>query len=106
MDETQLQQIVSRVVAEVRAKERQQPANGVARAGVLPDVDSAVGAAGHAFRRFQAMPLALRDKMIAAIRQIMREEARNLAYHAQTETGLGRVADKTEKNLLVTNATP
>ena len=106
MDETQLQQIVSRVVAEVRAKERQQPANGVARAGVFPDVDSAVGAAGQAFRRFQTMPLALRDKMIAAIRQIMREEARNLAYHAQTETGLGRVADKTEKNLLVANATP
>lgn len=106
MDETQLQQIVSRVVAEVRAKEQRRPDGPVAQAGVFRDVDSAVRAASSAFRQFQAMPLALREKLIVAIRQIIREEARNLAYLAQTETGLGRVADKTEKNLLVANATP
>lgn len=106
MDETQLQQIVSRVVAEVRAKEQQQPTGSVAQAGVFADVNSAVRAAGIAFNAFQAQPLALRDKIVAAIRQTMHEEAQNLAYHAHTETGLGRVADKTEKNLLVVRATP
>src|SRR5437867_11399206 len=105
MDETQLQQIVSRVVAEVRAKEG-RPAPGAAQAGVFPDVDSAVQAATAAFRQLQSMPLALRDKLISAIRQTIRAEARNLAYHAQTETGLGRVEDKVEKHLLVANATP
>ena len=106
MDETQLQQIVSRVVAEVRAKERRPAAEGSGQAGVFPDVDSAVRAATVAFRQLQALPLALREKLIAAIRQTLREEARNLAWLAQSETGLGRVEDKVEKNLLVTNATP
>jgi aldehyde dehydrogenase len=106
MDETQLQQIVSRVVAEVRAKEGRPPAGSATQAGVFPDVDSAVRAAGVAFRQLQTMPLALRDKLIAAIRQSMRAEARNLASLAQSETGLGRVEDKTAKNLLVANATP
>src|SRR6185295_6614214 len=100
MDETRLEQIVSRVVAEVRAGEGQAPAH-VAQAGVFPDVESAVRAAGAAFRQLQAQPLALRDKLVAAIRQTMRAEARNLAYHAQSETGMGRVEDKTEKNMLV-----
>jgi acyl-CoA reductase-like NAD-dependent aldehyde dehydrogenase len=106
MDETQLQQIVSRVVAEVRAKEGRTPAPGAAQAGVFPDVDSAVQAATTAFRQLRSMPLALRDKLISGIRQTIRAEARNLAYHARTETGLGRVEDKVEKNLLVANATP
>ena len=68
MDETQLQQIVSRVVAEVRAKERRPAAGGSGQAGVFPDVDSAVRAATVAFRQLQALPLALREKMIATIR--------------------------------------
>jgi aldehyde dehydrogenase len=106
MDETQLQQIVSRVVAEVRAKEGRLPTSGATQAGVFPDVDSAVRAAAIAFRQLQSMPLALRDKLIAAIRERIRAEARNLASLAQSETGLGRVEDKTEKNLLVANATP
>src|SRR4051794_33683904 len=105
MDETQLQQIVSRVVAEVRAREGQAP-DRAAQAGVFPDVESAVRAASAAFRQLQTLPLALRDKLVAAIRQTMRAEARNLAYQAQSETGMGRVEDKTEKNLLVVNATP
>jgi len=106
MDETQLQQIVSRVVAEVRAKEQRQPADSARSPGIFTDVDSAVRAAGIAFRQLQAQPLALREKMIAAIRKVLREEARNLAYQAQVETGMGRVEDKHEKNLLVINATP
>src|SRR5256885_7263308 len=106
MDETQLQQIVSRVVAEVRAKEQRQPTDSARSPGIFPDVDSAVRAAGIAFRQLQTLPLALRDKMIATIRQVLREEARNLAYQAQVETGMGRVEDKHEKNLLVINATP
>jgi acyl-CoA reductase-like NAD-dependent aldehyde dehydrogenase len=65
-----------------------------------------VRAAGAAYRQLQAAPLALRERLIAAIRQAMRQEARNLAAHAQAETGLGRVEDKVEKNMLVINATP
>ncbi|WKZ82470.1 MAG: aldehyde dehydrogenase [Acidimicrobiia bacterium] len=74
--------------------------------GVHDGVDGAVGAAAAAQERFAAMGTAIRSSVVASIRSAMIENAERLAAMAHEETGLGRVADKTRKNLLVANRTP
>lgn len=74
--------------------------------GIYPTVDEAVTAAGAAQPVFVALPLAVRARILAAIRTTMREQAEPLARAAHQETGLGRFEDKVVKNLLVTDKTP
>jgi aldehyde dehydrogenase len=77
-----------------------------ARPGVFDTLDAAVEAAGRAFRALDAMSLAIRDKFIANIREVVLANAENLSREAQQETGLGRWEDKLIKNRLVANKTP
>jgi acyl-CoA reductase-like NAD-dependent aldehyde dehydrogenase len=74
--------------------------------GVFGDLDSAVRAARAAFLGLTALGLDRRYGVIEAMRNAMRAAAEPLARLAVEETGLGRVLDKVEKNLLVTNKTP
>jgi propionaldehyde dehydrogenase len=74
--------------------------------GIFPTIDAAVAAAGAAFRRYRAMGLEQRGRIIASVRESMRRHARDLAEMAWRETGLGRAEDKLVKNLLVTEKTP
>ncbi len=74
--------------------------------GVYPTLDEAVAAAGIAYRRLNALPLAIREDMVAHMRQAARENALLLAEMAQSETGMGRVEDKTLKNMLNANKAP
>lgn len=76
------------------------------RDGIFPDVDSAIAAAEQAFQALDRMTLELRSRLVGAMRQVARENAELLARLAQQETGMGRVEDKTQKNLLVANNTP
>jgi acyl-CoA reductase-like NAD-dependent aldehyde dehydrogenase len=76
------------------------------RDGIFPDVGSAVEAAKIAFRRLSGQSLALREKIIAAIRETMLREADSLARHAHEESGLGRYEDKIRKNRLAALKTP
>ncbi len=83
------------------------PRPAATSAGVVcADIDTAVRTARDAQRALQALPLATRKNAIEAIREATREAAPQLAEMAVAETGLGRVDDKTAKNLLVANATP
>lgn len=77
-----------------------------AGSAVFPDVDSAVKAAGQAFRALDGMSLATRERMIAAIRAAMFANAESLSREAHAETGLGRWEDKVIKNRLVARKTP
>jgi acyl-CoA reductase-like NAD-dependent aldehyde dehydrogenase len=52
------------------------------------------------------MTLEVRARIIEAMRQAARDNAELLARLAAQETGMGRVADKVKKNLLVANKTP
>ena len=52
------------------------------------------------------MTMKTRDAIIAAMRSTVREHAQQLAVMAVEETGLGRVDDKINKNLLVADKTP
>lgn len=76
------------------------------RLGLYPDVDTAVGAARHAFLSLDKMSLETRRRIIEAIRGVARRDAAELGRMAAEETGLGRPEDKTQKNLLVANRTP
>ncbi|UCG16136.1 MAG: aldehyde dehydrogenase, partial [Phycisphaerales bacterium] len=74
--------------------------------GVFDDLDAAVKAAQQAFQALDTMSLALRDKIITSIREVMLVNAELLGRQAQAETGLGRWEDKAVKNRLVATKTP
>ena len=74
--------------------------------GVLESVDQCVAAARAAFQALDAMTLAKRKEIVAAIRDAMHREGDALARLAWEETGLGRYEDKVVKNRLVTDKTP
>jgi propionaldehyde dehydrogenase len=74
--------------------------------GIYQTVEQATRAARAAFAQLQALPLAKRKEIIEAMRAAGRDNARTLAEHAVRETGLGRVADKVQKNLFAANKTP
>ncbi|PKO23089.1 MAG: aldehyde dehydrogenase EutE [Chloroflexi bacterium HGW-Chloroflexi-1] len=78
----------------------------VGKDGIYPDLDSAVTAARRGYLALDTMTLAKRTELVAAIRSIMRANAELLARMAHEETGLGRVEDKIQKNLLVIEKTP
>ena len=74
--------------------------------GVFGTIDDALKAAKVAFAAFSAVGLAQRKEIIESMRRSMRQHAESLARLAVEETGLGRVEDKIQKNLLVANKTP
>lgn len=128
MEDEKIQAIIERVMREVgasrepagqaqpapppperRASARQQPPAAPAVAGkdgVYPGLDEAVAAARVAFRRLNALPLAIRQDMVAHMRQAGRENATVLAEIAWRETGMGRVEDKVLKNILNADKAP
>jgi acyl-CoA reductase-like NAD-dependent aldehyde dehydrogenase len=124
MDDARIQAIIQQVMAELNQGERVRhgplpepspgPPPGAAPpapklqhgTNLFPDVDGAVSAAGQAFQQLARLPLSVREKMIAHVRRVMRENAQLLAYEAWQETGMGRYEDKTQKNLLNANKTP
>jgi acyl-CoA reductase-like NAD-dependent aldehyde dehydrogenase len=73
---------------------------------LYPDVDGAMKAARRAFEQLGGLPLALRERMISHMRRAARENAQVLARLAWEETGMGRLEDKIEKNLLNANKVP
>ena len=82
------------------------PAQLRARPGVYDDLDSAVAAARSAHETMVGESLELRGKIIAAMRAATHRVAEQLARDAVAETGLGRAADKVQKNLLCADKTP
>ncbi len=74
--------------------------------GIFATVDEALSAARQAFVAFGELGIQARAAIIEAMRQALRPQAEPLARMAIEETGLGRLEDKIQKNLLVTNKTP
>jgi acyl-CoA reductase-like NAD-dependent aldehyde dehydrogenase len=115
MKDSEIQAIINRVTQEVgdtmsvtqetavSRRHQQSPSEPTPAGGdngVFPTLDEAVAAAGTAFRQLNKMPLEIRKHMVAHMRQAGREYAQVLAEMAQSESGMGRVADKTLKNIL------
>jgi acyl-CoA reductase-like NAD-dependent aldehyde dehydrogenase len=118
MKESEIQAIIERVMHEIgspaaaapspppaaarppTAGYEDAPATVAGQDGLFATLDEAVHAATKAFRQLNRLPLTIRQKMVDQMRQAGREYATVLAEMAQSETGMGRVADKTLKNIL------
>ncbi|MCP4361575.1 MAG: aldehyde dehydrogenase EutE [Chloroflexi bacterium] len=118
MKDSDIQSIIDRVMNEVGAVP--SASNGPAAAavpftpvpstnaasgqdGLYSTLDEAVAAANAAYQRLNRLPLEIRKQMVAHMRQAGREYAQVLAEGACSESGMGRVEDKTLKNILNAN---
>jgi acyl-CoA reductase-like NAD-dependent aldehyde dehydrogenase len=111
MDEAKIQAIVAEVVKRL-AQDGRGPAvharsgGGGGRLGVFTQLDDAVQAAQDAYKKLHQTPLSVRAKAIANMRAWTLAHLQEMAQRAVDETGLGRVADKINKNRLVAEKTP
>ena len=69
-------------------------------------LDEAVVAAKAAQPKWSALPMEQRKNILLKMREVLRAHVDELSRLAVEETGLGRVEDKRNKNLLVINKTP
>jgi acyl-CoA reductase-like NAD-dependent aldehyde dehydrogenase len=122
LDERRIEEIVARVVERLAgAGALRAPSSGPPIAsgggavdpdiprgtnGVYPDPDSAVNAALRGFEANEKAPLALRQRMVQAMRDVTRKHVQELSRLVVAECGIGRVADKIVKNGLVIDKTP
>ena len=74
--------------------------------GVFDDMNDAIEAANVGYKAVRAMTLEEREKIIAAIRELCRKEAPEMAALGVRETKMGRVAHKIAKHTLVADKTP
>ena len=111
MDQKQIQTIIDQVMREIggpaggpppfeRPAPPPPPEPIKGDDGLFATLDEAVAAARHAHQELNALPLAIRKDLIAHMRQAGRQYATVLAEMAVNETGMGRVEDKTLKNIL------
>src|SRR3989338_2651075 len=77
-----------------------------ALSGLFENMDEAIEAAQVAQRELVKLSLEKRKEIIELIRAACRSEVKNLSEMAVSETGLGRIEDKINKNLLVIHKTP
>ncbi len=106
LSEEDLKKIVTEVVRNLGAGVPAPAVEPSSGGPVFESVDGAVKAAAAAQPGFQDMGLEARAKIIAAMREVSRQNARRWAELAVAETGMGRVADKVLKNLVVADKTP
>lgn len=74
--------------------------------GIFSDVDEAIKAALKASQELAVYPVSKRGFIIGQMRALVIRNLEFLAKIAHEETGMGRVADKIEKNRLVAEKTP
>jgi len=91
---------------ETYAPGRRAPAYIRGRKGIFDELDAATSAARAAHEQLVDMSLEGRKKIVAAMRKVTADNARELSVKAVEETGLGRVEDKIQKNLLCAWKTP
>lgn len=113
LDEDKIGLIVEKVVERltgsappVLSSGRYRHVSSGGEAGIFPDVDTAIDAAKRAQLDLMDCTLKTRKAAVAAMRRISREYNQELSERAVQETGLGRVDDKLNKNLLVIEKTP
>ncbi len=101
---------IGAIVEEVLKKLREELPAGVPSTGraigVFSSIEEAVAAAEKAHLEFLDVKIETRKKIISAMRQVSIDHAQELSRMAVEETGLGRVEDKINKNLLAATRTP
>ncbi len=113
MDDKLVSTIVEQVVARLMAEE-EDAASPVGAAtplsantsGVFENIHDAINATLAAQKVWADMKKRDREKVIAALRQAMHDNAETFARMAHEETGMGRVEDKIAKHYNAADATP
>ncbi len=111
--EAQIEEVIASVIkglksegSESRVEWDAESYNGRRYVGVYSDMNEAIDAATQGYKAIRAMSLEEREKVIAAIRELCREEAPIMAKIGVSETKMGRVDHKTAKHILVADKTP
>lgn len=99
--ESQIQSIVSSVVATLNS---QQSLNGCH--GIFDDMNVAIEEAKKSQKIVARMSIDQREKIISKIRVKIKDNAETLARMGVEETGMGNVGDKILKHVLVAEKTP
>lgn len=113
LDEIQIQSVVEQVVRRLVA-EHEAPAVIAPPArfenkgddGLFDDLEEAIAAASEAQRALEAMSLAQRRDLIAAIRRESMAHSKGIAQKTVEETGMGKVPHKIRKLEVVVQHTP
>ena len=116
LTEAQINEIVARVVsaytkpaaapvAEAKEWDATQY-HGRKLIGVYETMEEAIAVANEGYKAVRAMSVAQREKLVTAIREFTRAEARNMAVLGVAETKMGRVDHKYAKHVLVADKTP
>ncbi len=106
INEHQIASIVEKVLSEFKGTGKAAGTSALETFGVFRDVDTAAQAAFEAQRELAKLSLAKRGEFIAAMRDISISHAGAWARLAWESTGMGRVADKTAKNINAARLTP
>ena len=111
--EAEIEEVIASVIKNLRgdafAKDESFDSKGYSGRrfiGVSSDMNDAIAAAERGYRAVRAMSLEEREKLIAVIRTLTREEAPIMASLGVRETKMGRVDHKTAKHILVADKTP
>lgn len=105
MNDAEIQGIVRKVMTRIQ---HEAPGATLPESsdGVFGKMEDAIAAAEAAQRQWSEVSMETRGKIIAAMRKVYIEHARELAELAVRETGMGRVEHKIRKNILVAEKTP
>jgi propionaldehyde dehydrogenase len=107
VDDVALEKLITSVFLEMMNKEgKNQEGKSPVGSGIHDTIDQAVRAARKAQPRFVALPLDKRKAIIQAIRDVTLANNKEWAAAAVAETGLGRVEDKLQENILAASKTP
>jgi propionaldehyde dehydrogenase len=111
--DAQIEEIIKKVVAEIGGETKKEaPAfdstsyNGRKFIGIFEDMNDAIEAANAGYKAIRSMRVEEREKLIAKIREMTREEAEIMATIGVAETKMGRVDHKIAKHRLVADKTP
>ncbi|MDA8211477.1 MAG: aldehyde dehydrogenase EutE [Clostridia bacterium] len=106
IDEQRIALIVESVLKQIQVNQQAGSSEPVNRPGVFSDIDTAVKAAVKAQQELERLSLEQRGEFISAIREVSIANAKEWARLAWESTGMGRVADKTVKNINAARLTP
>ncbi|MGD9302455.1 MAG: aldehyde dehydrogenase [Desulfobacterales bacterium] len=105
LDEDRIEQIVEIVVSRLQqegvdlsAEDNIPSGTDTVVDGVFQDMEACIQAAAAAQKKLVALPLAVREKIIEAIRHVGRTQANEYGQMEFEETGLGKAADNVKKN--------
>lgn len=105
-NQNEISEIVRRVISEIERSSSTKFSSSNISTGVFDNVDDAVRAAKHAQKIWADTPKQVKEKIIAALRVSMHQNAEEFSRRAVEETGMGRVEDKIVKHHNAADATP